>query len=197
MKFHYGGMYRTEADFKSEEKHVEGEVPFKEPEHTKFAIVANLGCILLFIILIFSIYHMDGIDKLELFKGLRGGALIALLTLLPHEFLHATCFKEDVYLYLNPAKLLLFVHGTESMSKKRFIFMSLLPNIVFGFIPFIVFLINHDLYLIGVAASYCIAMGFGDYINVFNALTQMPKGAKTFLSGFHSDWYLEDKEDKE
>ena len=73
--------------------------------------------------------------------------------------------------------------------------MSMLPNIVFGLIPFIVFLIDHDFYLIGIASCYCIAMGFGDYINVFNALTQMPKGAKTFLSGFHSYWYL-DKDEK-
>ena len=195
MKFHYGGMYRSEADFKVEPKHVEGEVPFKEPGHTWFAIVANLGCIALFALLIYFVYHMEGIDAKKLFGGLRGGALIALVTLLPHEFLHATCFKEDVYLYLNPAKCLLFVHGTESMTKKRFVFMSMLPNIVFGLIPFVVFLFDHDFYLIGIASCYCIAMGFGDYINVFNALTQMPKGAKTFLSGFHSYWYL-DRDEK-
>ncbi len=34
-----------------------------------------------------------------------------------------------------------------------------------------------------------IAMGFGDYINVFNALTQRPNGGKTYLNGFHSYWY--------
>ena len=32
-------------------------------------------------------------------------------------------------------------------------------------------------------------MGFGDYMNVFNALTQMPRGARTYLYGFHSYWY--------
>ena len=193
MKFHYGGLYRTEADFKSEEKHVEGEVPFKEPGHAKFAIIANAGCFLLFIILCVIIYHMDGIDPMNFWKSLGPGALIAMITLLPHEFIHATCFKEDVYLYINPAKCLLFVHGTESMTKKRFIIMSLLPNIIFGLIPFCIFLLNRNLYLIGVASSYCLAMGFGDYINVFNALTQMPKNAKTFLSGFHSYWYVENQ----
>ena len=193
MKFHYGGLYRTEADFKSEEKHVEGEVPFKEPGHAKFAIIANAGCFLLFIILCVIIYHMQGIDPMNFWKSLGPGALIAMITLLPHEFIHATCFKEDVYLYINLAKCLLFVHGTESMTKKRFIIMSLLPNIIFGLIPFCIFLLNRNLYLIGVASSYCLAMGFGDYINVFNALTQMPKNAKTFLSGFHSYWYVENQ----
>ena len=79
MKFHYGGMYRSEADFKVEPKHVEGEVPFKEPGHTKFAIVANLGCIALFALLIYFVYHMEGIDAKKFFGGLRGGALIALV----------------------------------------------------------------------------------------------------------------------
>ena len=33
-------------------------------------------------------------------------------------------------------------------------------------------------------------MGIGDYYNIINALIQMPKGAKTYLYGFHSYWYL-------
>ncbi|MCC8191707.1 MAG: hypothetical protein LIO41_01495 [Ruminococcus sp.] len=35
-----------------------------------------------------------------------------------------------------------------------------------------------------------IGMGFGDYYNVFNALTQMPKGS-TYLYGLNSWWYVE------
>ena len=33
-------------------------------------------------------------------------------------------------------------------------------------------------------------MGSGDYYNIINALTQMPRGARTYLHGFHSYWYL-------
>ena len=36
----------------------------------------------------------------------------------------------------------------------------------------------------------CIGMGAGDYINVFNAATQMPKNALTYLNGFNSYWYI-------
>ncbi|MCI8497238.1 MAG: DUF3267 domain-containing protein, partial [Clostridiales bacterium] len=32
--------------------------------------------------------------------------------------------------------------------------------------------------------------GAGDYYNVFNALTQMPKGARTYLYQFNSFWYM-------
>ena len=84
----------------------------------------------------------------------------------------------------------MFVHGIEDMSKARFVFMSLLPNIIFGCIPYAAWLVNHDLVWLGVMGAACLGMGAGDYINVFNALTQMPKGAKTFMSGTHSYWYL-------
>ena len=70
------------------------------------------------------------------------GPILALLTLVPHEFMHAICFKKDVYLFSNLSKGMLFVTGTETMSKGRAIFMNLLPNIVFAFILFIIFLIG-------------------------------------------------------
>ena len=85
---------------------------------------------------------------------------------------------------------MLFVIGPEDMSKGRFIFMSLLPNIVFGFIPFALFLICPELRLLGTFGMLSIASGAGDYLNVFNALTQMPKDSLTYLSEFHSYWYL-------
>ena len=117
----------------------------------------------------------------------------ALLSMFPHEILHASCFKEEVYLYTNFSKGMLFVVGPEDMTKGRFIFMSMLPNLVFGFIPFIIFLFVPKLVVLGAMGSICIGMGFGDYFNVFNAIRQMPKGALTYLSGFHSYWYLPEK----
>ena len=69
--------------------------------------------------------------------------------------------------------------------------LSLLPNLVFGIIPYVLFLLNHDWLLLGAVGAFCTSMGFGDYINVFNALTQMPKGSKTYLNGFHSYWYVD------
>ena len=93
-----------------------------------------------------------------------------------------------MYEYLS--KGMLFVVGSERMSKARFVFMSMLPNLVFGFVPFLLFLINPSWTLLGTLGAFAIPMGAGDYYNVFNALTQMPKGAKTYMKGFHSYWYL-------
>lgn len=88
---------------------------------------------------------------------------------------------------------MLFVVGPETMSKSRFIIMSLLPNIVFGFIPYIIFLINPDYSFLGTLGFLAIGMGAGDYYNVYNAMTQMPKGARTYLYQFNSYWYVPEK----
>ena len=110
--------------------------------------------------------------------------------MVPHELLHALCFREDVYMYHNLKQGMLFVVGPEDMSKGHFVFMSMLPNIVFGFIPFTLFLVKPELRLLGIFGFLSIASGAGDYLNVYNALTQMPKGSRTYLHGFHSYWYL-------
>ena len=114
------------------------------------------------------------------------GCLAALLALFPHELLHAVCFKQDVYLYTNRKQGLLFVVGPEPMSKQRFILMCLLPNLLLGFLPYIVGLSFPQLVFLAAFGATCIGSGFGDYYNIINALTQMPKGAKTYLYQMHS-----------
>ena len=189
MKLHYGGKYEKEEDLKGEKIFHEGSVAFKEPEATKFAILANAGSFVVSIILLVIIGFVSGRGIRDILIRVGFAGIISMALLLPHEFLHALCFKEDVYLYLDPAKMLAFVHGTEDFSKARFVFMSLLPNIVFGVIPYVLFLIHPQWLLLGMTGAVCIGMGCGDYINVFNALTQMPKGSKTYLYGFHSYWH--------
>ena len=116
------------------------------------------------------------------------GLILACLTLFPHELLHAICFKDNVEMYLANGGA--FVCGTETMSKARFVFMSMLPNVVFGFIPFSIFLFFPHLTILGTLGFVAIAMGVGDYYNVFNALTQMPKGARCFMEKQNSYWYM-------
>ena len=185
MRFHYAGKFKGVESLKAQREPGPSDVKFKEPEYKKFAVIANAGSIVLAIALYLAIIPLIS----DNWGRNRIGMFIAILTLVPHESLHAICFREDVYMYTNLSKGMLFVHGTEDMSKARFVFMSLLPNIVFGLIPYTLVFINHDLGILGVMGALCIAMGFGDYINVFNALTQMPKGAKTFLSGTSSYWH--------
>lgn len=124
------------------------------------------------------------------------GCIASLLILFPHELLHAVCFREDVYLYTNLKQGMLFVIGPECMSKGRFIFMSLLPNLVFGIVPYLIGMLLPQASFFLSFGILSTAMGAGDYYNVFNALRQMPKGAKTYLYQFHSYWYLPEEIEK-
>ena len=117
-----------------------------------------------------------------------------MLCAFPHELLHAVCFREDVYLYTNLKQGMLFVVGPETMSKGRFIFMSLLPNLIFGILPFLFALLWPSLSILGTFGVLSISMGAGDFYNVFNAVTQMPRGARTYLYQFNSFWYIPNTE---
>ena len=189
MKFHYRGKFDGEESSLPQREHEPGYVAFKEPSDmkklAKIMAIAN--------ILVYAIFWGIGycINGHNLFDGIGFG--LGIICLVPHEFLHAICFKKDVYMYTNLKQGMLFVVGQENMSKTRFCLMSLFPNIVFGFIPFIIYMINPSLEILGELGAFSIAAGVGDYLNVFNALTQMPKGAKTYLSGMHSYWYLPEK----
>jgi len=167
-------------------EHKSGAVKFKEMDDPqKLGLMANGIAVVLYLVLMPVLIWRGGTDAFQIW-----GILAGLLAAFPHEFLHAVCFKEDVYLYTNFKNGMLFVIGTEDMSKARFVFMSLLPNLVFGVIPFVLFLINPAWTFLGSLGAISIPMGTGDYYNVFNALTQMPHGARTYLYKFNSYWYL-------
>lgn len=119
-----------------------------------------------------------------------GGVVLYLLTIIPHELLHAICFKDDVYLFQDLRHGMVFIAGPERMSKGRFIFKCMLPSIVFGFIPFIVFWINPELRVLATLGTLGIASAAGDFYNVNNALRQLPKGAWVYQHKYNTYWYI-------
>ena len=188
MKLHYMGTYDRNPESIPAKPHKPNCVKFKEPEDSKkLGRLVNLIAIPILLIFYIPVLMYD-IKNIE-FHSILGGAFW-LLGLFPHEILHAICFKEDVYLYTNFRHGMLFVAGPEDMSKSRFIFMSLLPNIVLGFIPYVIFIIHPAWTALGAFAAFNISSGAGDYLNVFNAITQMPKGSRTYLHHFNSYWYI-------
>lgn len=188
MRLHYGGRYMTDADLRSRREPQPNAVEIKDPDTRAFAVVSNLGGVLLMILLgaLVVVFAREYYSRHALIMG----TALALLTIFPHELIHAVCFRKDVYLYLSPSKYLIFVHGTEDFSKARFVYMKILPNIIFGFIPFVAFLFKPEIFGLGVFGTLCIGMGFRDYINIIKVIDQMPRGAKTYLHGLRSYWYL-------
>lgn len=191
MKLHYMGKYDLNPESIPARPHKPNCVKFKEPEDSKqLSIVASIISIVLLVAFAIPVIFKGRLDTVEAFAI---SLIFVLAAMFPHEILHAICFKEEVYLYTNFKQGLLFVVGPEDMSKGRFIFMSMLPNIVFGIIPYLVFLLNPDLLVWGAVGALNLCAGAGDYLNVFNAITQMPKGARTYLHHFTSFWYMPEK----
>ena len=189
MKLHYKGEYNLNPDSLPHGEHQPNAVPFREAKDSKtLALIANIACIIIIVVLAIPalIRCKAHFHPLQLMLGCAASMLV----LFPHELLHAICFKQDVYLYTNWKQGLLFVVGPETMSKGRFIFMSLLPNLVFGFIPYLIGMLLPQYTFFLAFGTLSAGMGAGDYYNVFHALTQMPKGARTYLYQFNSFWYL-------
>ena len=185
VKFHFAGRYNDDPESLITHPHEPDYVPFKEAENmNKLSIIMNILALVIGVITI-AIYFIVARKPLEIW-----GWILFLVTMIPHEFLHALCFKGDVYMYENLRKGMLFVVGPGTFTKGEFVFMSLLPNIVFGFIPFLIFLIDPSHTILGTLGAAAISAGAGDYYNVFNALTQMPKGSRTYMHGTNSFWYM-------
>ena len=201
MKLHYMGKYNLNPESLPHGEHMPSAVPFREAKDSKqLAVIANIGAVLIMILLAIpaairyrAFYGGFSLEDFpDLFLGLFVGAVISLVTVFPHELLHAVCFKEDVYLYTNLRQGLVFVIGTETMSKGRFIFMSMLPNIIFGIVPYIIGMIFPRLIFLTMFGMICTSMGAGDYYNVFNAIRQVPKNGRVYMSGMRSYWYVEE-----
>ena len=191
MRLHYQGKYNLDPETLPKRNHQPNAVKFKEVSSSKeLAVIANTIGLVLMVILSIPILLVYKNNLLLYFDDMMFGAIFPILTIFPHEFLHALCFKEDVYLYTNLKQGMVFVLGYETMSKKRFIFMSLLPNLVFGFFPYFLSFLGSKYLMFALWGVIAIAMGAGDYYNVFNALTQMPKGARTYLYQMNSYWYM-------
>lgn len=191
MKLHYKGKYDLNPESLPHGEHIPGAVPFKEAKDSRqLAIIANAASVVIMVLLAVPAWFRC---REYLFASpfqMMFGAIASMLILFPHEILHALCFKGDVYLYTNWKQGLLFVVGPETMSKGRFIFMSLFPNLVFGIFPYLLGMLLPNLVFAVVLGILATGMGAGDYYNVFNAATQMPRGSRTYLYQFNSYWYI-------
>lgn len=187
MKIKYMGPYNGEESSLPDGPIPSQAVRFEEPETPqKLVVVASVISVVILLVTLIPALFCEWYSFLGLPSLL--GMLVSLILSIPHEYVHAICFRETAYIYTNWKQGMLFVVGPEDMSKARFIFMSLLPNILFGLIPYVLGFLLHSSFLTSLGFM-SLSMGAGDYLNVWNAFRQMPKGSKTFLRGFHSWWY--------
>ncbi len=168
---------------------------FREPNSF---LMVNVVATLYAIPVLFLIIFLSKQRGQSLMDGYQGtiGLILSLIMIIPHELLHAICFpKTSVkHIYAAPLSALFFVLCTDPITKRCFIFLSLLPNIVLGFLPFVIWLLlpasfTYSQFILTFSA-FNILCGCGDYMNVVHALLQMPKGSMQQLSGMNSYWFM-------
>jgi hypothetical protein len=100
MILHYGGKYDGNENSLPHKDHHPNAVPFREADDMrKMSLIANVGCILIMLLLVipFLLLGMKYIHDNAIWMVV--GGILGGLSLLPHELLHAICYKKDVYLY--------------------------------------------------------------------------------------------------
>lgn len=192
MKLIYKGKYTGKVEEFESAKKVKNAIKYKEVETLEdmvkiLTIPANILQILLIIITLLIIGFDNFDKKIIIFLC---SFVLSVLLMIPHELLHAICYKEKVYMYTNLKQMMLFIIGEDHLSKWKFVFMSLLPNLLFGFIPYVLFLINNDLLFLGFLGMVSITYGMGDYYNIWNTIRQVPKNGLVFAKGHNSYWYV-------
>lgn len=187
MKLNYKGKFNGDYDkLPSDEleKHPDA-VPFKEETNVDIFMGIMTVVSILLMFGLFAIFHfLAGIQNINLFVV----CIWSFFIVIPHELLHAVCYTGEVYMYRASAGA--FVACSEPLSKVRYIFMCMLPNIILGFIPYIIFLLYPSSTILGNLGAIGIAIGVGDYYNVFNTLTQVPRGGMCFMHKQCTYWYM-------
>lgn len=198
MRFVWKGKYINEEQLKV--GHLpENAVKFKEPTSLLMVnVVSSLFIIPVIMIVAIAIFIKKYILGTYYYSDLFNpvALILAFAAIIPHEFFHAICFPKEaeVQFWFSPKHLMAFVFSSYPISKYRYVFMSFLPNLILGFLPLVLWVVlpigdsGFSSFLL--CFSYInLLFGVGDYLNIFNALTQMPREAVTQLYGFNSYWY--------
>ena len=109
--------------------------------------------------------------------------------ILPRELLRAVFYREECWFYLNFQDSMPFITGSEHMSRTRFLLLTLVPDLIFGLIPLVLFFIWPNLRILGTMGLICLPMGFGDYLLAWLVLRQVPSDATVYRQYFHTYWY--------
>ena len=204
MNLVWKGKFKNVEQLKEAEELPERANKFEEPDSLGwFLLNASIFIIpivfLLFVVVNFKSNINGGVSVIA-DKNHMYGVVFALIAIIPHELLHAVCFPKGsrVEVWYSLKNLAAFVYCSDPMTKKRFVFMSFFPNLVLGFIPMIIWIftpVKYELLNINLLyfAGLNILSGMGDYLNMYNAIKQVPKNGTVQNSGFNSYWYHNQK----
>lgn len=193
----FKGKFRDESQLKKRKLPLNSTM-FKEPDSMMgvFFVGMIISLPIIVLISIGFIYKIGSFKKLKV-SYIIISIILTMILLYLHELIHAICFptKVEKEIWIKPNEGALFVYCNEAVSKKRFIWICIAPNLILGVIPFMGFLFGlfdfNDFIkcVIGIISWIMITSGIGDYLNIYNALRQVPKKAYIINNGFNSFWY--------
>jgi hypothetical protein len=147
-------------------------------------VMSFVSILLLYILGIFLINHF-GRELLCIPSVIA--VVVSVLFNIPHEYIHAICFKEEAYIYITNGAF--FAMSPEHMTKRRYLIMLMLPFLVLGIIPLCIGLVLRysPLAVFGVMS---IIPCTGDLYMAISALFQVPKNGKIYLYDMVNYWYV-------
>ena len=197
------GKYEDESQLIEGKVLPDGAVGFREGKSLRdaFGLGLVLSLPIMIPMVILSIRRLWSLDKeveVNIYFAVVAIAMIVLGWVLTyaHEFIHAILYpkKSMKTIWKVPEQGAVFVYCDAMVSKSRFVVISLAPVVILGIIPFLIWYIiapvlsrewNIGILMIIWRMTFA---AIGDYANVFNAIRQVPKGAKVFNYGMHSYW---------
>ena len=151
---------------------------------TLTVVMSFVSILLLYIFGIFLINYF-GIKLLSIPSVIA--VIISVIFYIPHEYIHAICFKEEAYIYITNGAF--FAMSPEHMTKRRYLFMLMLPFLVLGIIPLCTGIVLRypPLAVFGVMS---ILPCTGDLYMAISALLKETKNAKIYLYDMVNYWYV-------
>lgn len=125
------------------------------------------------------------------------GAAVSLFFLVVHELIHALCCPRGAIVYFYAVPHGVYVVPTRPLRKYRYLFVLIMPTIVLGLIPFMVWMCIPNLHTEMSSALFGFALGslsmsIGDLYNAILAMIKMKSNSMIMTSGT-SCYYFEDK----
>lgn len=208
MNIHLKGKFTSESDLIKKEKLPDNSIPFEEGKDIRQAF--NLGFLLvvpiIIPVIIVTIIRYKSINMsidMNIKTGIvfAGTLVIWQILIYIHEFIHAMFYskKAEKTIWRDKEHGAYFIYCSEKVSKTRFVILCIAPTIILGIIPFIIWMLYYNYIPMPFNLAFVlttwvmIVLSAGDFTNIYNAIKQVPKGAKIFNYGLHSYWIKDKK----
>lgn len=203
FNFKIKGKFKSEDELINGKQLPDGAIQFKEGDSLQDAFIKGLliGLPLFVVMIVSMIFRLRNVNyKLEMNiqTGITFATMIIILGILPyvHEFIHGFFYplSAEKAIWKLQEQRAYFVYCDETVSKERFIVLSIAPAIILGIIPFVgVLIFAESISAACIIATWIVSlimtvMAIGDFANIYNAIKQVPKGAKVFNYGMHTYW---------